>query len=185
MCTETYIFFFNKGKKLVSLTVDAAWLVAVVHTVVHLVALLGAVNAGTVATLELIRSAGQQGCKRKAHTHTATQVELDMFILFHLFNSEQHAELDSNPGTFRCNTLDFMFNKDTIGVERKEKCTLSNNVCCHTSICSHIRHESQGRRQRKLWWWTLFNIPTMEAARHCTTFLLTSSSKEKLSSVLI
>lgn len=76
-----------------SLTVDAARLVAVVQTVVNLVALLGAVYAGTVAALELIGSTRQQGCKRKTHIHTVTQVELDMSILFNSFKSEQHAQL--------------------------------------------------------------------------------------------
>lgn len=59
-------------KYLGSLTVDAARLIAVVRTVVNLVALLGAVYAGTVAALELIGSARQQGCKRKTYTHTYT-----------------------------------------------------------------------------------------------------------------
>lgn len=175
-------FFF---KLLVSLTVDAARLVAVVQTVVDLVALLGAVYAGTVAALELIGSTRQQGCKRKMCIHTVTPLTRNFLILFNSSKSEQHAEFDTSAGTFCCNTLQFTFDKDTIGAERKEKRMLFNNVCCHTSVCFHIRAESQGRRQRKTWWWTLFNIPTMEAARHCTTFLLTSSSREQLSNVLI
>lgn len=60
----------NNKKHLGSLTVDAARLIAVVRTVVNLVALLGAVYAGTVTALELIGSARQQGCKRKTYTHT-------------------------------------------------------------------------------------------------------------------
>ena len=49
-------------------TVDTARFIAVVRTVMDLVALLGAVDAGTISTLELIRTACQQGCER--HTHT-------------------------------------------------------------------------------------------------------------------
>lgn len=52
-------------------TVDAAGFVAVIWTVVDLVTLLGAVDAGTVAALELIGATRQQGCGRdtcKAHT---------------------------------------------------------------------------------------------------------------------
>jgi len=46
--------------------VDAASLVAEIWTVVHFVTLFGAVNAGAVATLELIRTAGQHSCKTGA-----------------------------------------------------------------------------------------------------------------------
>lgn len=59
-----------------SLTVDAARLVAVVRTVMDLVALLGAVYAGTVATLELVGSTRQQGCKRRTNTHTHRHTQL-------------------------------------------------------------------------------------------------------------
>lgn len=45
-------------------TVDAARFIAVVQTVMDLITLLGAVDAGAVATLELIRATRQQGWKR-------------------------------------------------------------------------------------------------------------------------
>ncbi len=53
-------------------TVDTARFITVVRTVMDLVTLLGAVDAGTVTALELIGTACQQGCKRhtRAHTHT-------------------------------------------------------------------------------------------------------------------
>lgn len=53
-------------------TVDTAGFIAVVRTVMDLVTLLGAVDAGTVTALELIRATRQQGCKRHTHTHTLT-----------------------------------------------------------------------------------------------------------------
>lgn len=43
--------------------VDAASLIAEIWTVVHFVTLFSAVNAGAIATLELIRTAGQHSCK--------------------------------------------------------------------------------------------------------------------------
>lgn len=42
-------------------TVDAARFVAVVRTVMHLVTLLGAVDAGTITALEFIGTTRQQG----------------------------------------------------------------------------------------------------------------------------
>lgn len=44
-----------------TLTVDAARLVAVVDAVVDLVTLFGSVDAGAVTALELVWAAGQQG----------------------------------------------------------------------------------------------------------------------------
>lgn len=57
-------------------TVDTAGLVALVKTVVDLVTLLGAVDAGPVTALELIGATCQQGWKR--HTHMNTHVKLDL-----------------------------------------------------------------------------------------------------------
>lgn len=51
-------------------TVDTARFITLVRTVVDLVTLLGAVDAGTITTLELIWTTRQQGCKRHTHTHT-------------------------------------------------------------------------------------------------------------------
>lgn len=57
----------ERGRLLKLLTfVDAASLVAEIWTVVHFVTLFSAVNAGAVATLELIRTAGQHSCKTEA-----------------------------------------------------------------------------------------------------------------------
>lgn len=69
ICTLTYnlVFFFC----FFLLTVDAAGLVALIGAVVNLVALLGAVYAGTVAALELIGTARQQGCRRKTHGYAS------------------------------------------------------------------------------------------------------------------
>lgn len=64
------------------LTVDTTGLVAVVGTVVHLVALLGAVDAGAVATLELIRSTCQQGWATQRHTH---MLEFDLHVILNCY----------------------------------------------------------------------------------------------------
>lgn len=57
----------ERGRLLKLLTfVDAASLVAEIWTVVHFVTLFSAVNAGAVAALELIRTAGQHSCKTEA-----------------------------------------------------------------------------------------------------------------------
>lgn len=54
------------------LTVDTAGLVAVVWTVVNLVTLFGAVDAGSVTTLELIRPTCEQGCRTHGIIFTIT-----------------------------------------------------------------------------------------------------------------
>lgn len=59
-------------------TVDTARFIAVVRTVMDLVTLLGAVDAGTVTALELIGATCQQGCKRHTNTHLNTHVKLDL-----------------------------------------------------------------------------------------------------------
>lgn len=57
-------------------TVDTARFITVVRTVMDLVTLLGAVDAGTITALELIGTTRQQGCKRRAHTHKHTKLDL-------------------------------------------------------------------------------------------------------------
>lgn len=59
-----------------TLTVDAAGLVAVVDAIVDLVTLFGSVDAGAVATLELVWAAGQQGWK--THKSTTLPGHLEM-----------------------------------------------------------------------------------------------------------
>lgn len=54
------------------LTVDTAGLVAVVRTVVNFVTLFGAVDAGSVTTLELIRPTCEQGCRTHGIIFTIT-----------------------------------------------------------------------------------------------------------------
>lgn len=54
------------------LTVDTAGLVAVVRTVVNFVTLFGAVDAGSVTTLELIRPTCEQSCRTHANILTIT-----------------------------------------------------------------------------------------------------------------
>lgn len=50
-------------------TVDTAGFVTAVRTVVDLVTLLGAVDAGAVTALELVGTTRQQGCKRRTNTN--------------------------------------------------------------------------------------------------------------------
>lgn len=45
-------------------TVNTSRFIAVIRTVVDFVALLGAVDAGTITTLEFIRTTRQQSCRR-------------------------------------------------------------------------------------------------------------------------
>lgn len=62
------------------LTVDTAGLVAVVGTVVDLVALLGAVDTRAVAALELIRTTRQQGCGRHATHGDINVIRLNVYV---------------------------------------------------------------------------------------------------------
>lgn len=69
MFTESHRKLLNSTRReykrrrdgLMALTVDTAGFVAVVWTVVNFVALFGAVDAGAVTALELIRPTRQQG----------------------------------------------------------------------------------------------------------------------------
>lgn len=65
--SDTSIMFANQ-----LLTVDTAGLVAVVRTVVNFVTLFGAVDAGSVTTLELIRPTCEQGCRTHRIIFTIT-----------------------------------------------------------------------------------------------------------------
>lgn len=62
-----------------TLTVDAAGFITVVRTVVNFITLFGAVDTGSVTTLELIRSTRMQGWgtqTRHRHTHTLELADL-------------------------------------------------------------------------------------------------------------
>lgn len=77
------------------------------------------------------------------HTHLHVW-NLDLLILFNSYKSQDNILSWNQRWTRCCTTLDFTFSKDTTGVESKEKCMLSNNVRCHTSICFHIRAKDGG-----------------------------------------
>lgn len=51
-----------------TLTVDTAGFITVVRTVVNFITLFGAVDAGSIATLELIRTTREQGWGHKTNT---------------------------------------------------------------------------------------------------------------------
>lgn len=60
-----------------TLTVDAASFVAVIRTVVNFITLFGAVDAGSVAALELVRSTRKEGWgTQTTHTHTLELADL-------------------------------------------------------------------------------------------------------------
>lgn len=75
-CEEAAQLCRATPRRLMPLTVNASSLVAGVGTVVHLVALLGAMDAGAVAALELIRATHQQGCRENRRIRSKERLPL-------------------------------------------------------------------------------------------------------------